>query len=775
MPGMMDTILNLGLNDSTVESLARKSGNERFAYDSYRRFIQMFSSVVLGMDHARFEHLLSRKKKARRVALDTHLDERALKELVAEFKGLVKKETKKNFPDDPMEQMGLAAKAVFDSWHNERAVTYRNIHKIDHGMGTAVNVQAMVFGNLGEASGTGVAFTRDPGNGRNEFFGEYLRNAQGEDVVAGIRTPQPISRLEEEMPAIYRELESIYRRLEKHYRDMQDIEFTIEEGKLFLLQTRSGKRTALAAVNIACDMVDEGLINPEEAVLRMDPDQANQLLHPRVDPRSKLKPIAKGLPASPGAAVGQVVFDADEAEQWVKDKGRKVILVRRETSPEDVGGMAVSQGILTATGGMTSHAAVVARGMGVCCIVGCGQAHVDERKKIMRIGALRIKEGDYITLNGTTGEVIQGQAPLVKPEMTGNFSRILEWADRYRTLKVRANADTPEDARAARGFGAQGIGLCRTEHMFFGEERLIWVRRMILADNERERRQALARLKPFQKKDFEGIFRAMEGLPVTIRLLDPPLHEFLPKGSKEIRRVARVLRVSPGVLERKITFLHEMNPMLGHRGCRLAISYPEIYEMQTEAIIEAASNLVKRGVRVLPEIMIPLVGTAKELEILRRDVERVASGILRRLAVDLKYLVGTMIEVPRGALTAQEIAPLADFFSFGTNDLTQMTYGFSRDDVEKFLPDYVEKGILKEDPFVSLDQSGVGALIEYAKEKGREAKPGLKIGICGEHGGDPESIAFCHRVGLDYVSCSPFRVPIARLAAGRAAIKSRLR
>jgi len=771
MPGMMDTVLNLGLNDVTVQSLAKRADNERFAYDSYRRFIQMYSDVVLEIDHDHFEEILSEVKQRRGAKVDTDLDVEGLKEVVKKFKGLAKKEIKRDFPQDSKEQLLLACCAVFSSWQNARAIKYRNLNGIPHDIGTAVNVQTMAFGNMGETSGTGVAFTRDPGNGDNRFYGEYLINAQGEDVVAGIRTPSPISELKKQMPKIYAQLEKIYKKLEKHYRDMQDIEFTIEEGRLFMLQTRNGKRTAPAAVNIACDMVDEGLISKKEAIARLEPAMLDQLLHPMIDTKAKVTAVAKGLPASPGAGVGQVVFDSDVAEAWAKD-GKEVILVRQETSPEDVGGMAVAQGILTATGGMTSHAAVVARGMGKCCIAGCSAVVIDEQKKICRIGAVTVKEGEWITLNGTTGEVIIGKAPLVKPKLGGNFGKIMQWADTFRTLNVRTNADTPVDSRVARDFGAEGIGLCRTEHMFFGEERLKAVREMIFAEDQGSRRNALAKLKPFQKDDFLGIFKAMQGLPVTVRLLDPPLHEFLPKGDEDVQRVAADLGIDAAKLREKNESLHEFNPMLGHRGCRLAVTYPEIYEMQVEAIIEAACELAAKKIKVLPEIMIPLVGIVSELEMLKTSLKGIADKIIAERKVKLSYLFGTMIEVPRAAVTAGRIAGQAQFFSFGTNDLTQMTFGFSRDDVGKFLPSYIEQGILKDDPFATLDQEGVGGLIMQAVSQARGVNPKIKLGICGEHGGDPRSIGFCHRAGLNYVSCSPYRVPIARLAAAQAAINN---
>ncbi len=777
LPGMMDTILNLGLTEETVKGLIQKSGNERFAYDAYRRFIQMFGNVVLEMEHHGFEHILSDLKKKRKAKLDTDLTVTDLKELVKQYKDYVKKSTKKAFPEDPAQQLELACNAVFASWNNNRAITYRNLSKIPHDLGTAVNVQSMVFGNMGETSGTGVAFTRDPGTGEHKFFGEYLMNAQGEDVVAGIRTPNPISHLKQQMPKAYADLESIYQRLEKHFRDMQDIEFTIEDQKLFMLQTRNGKRSAAAAVKIACDMVKEGMITRDEALLRVQPEQLDQLLHPTIDIKAKLAILAKGLPASPGAAVGQVVFNADDAIAW-SEKKKNTILVRRETSPEDVGGMAAAEGILTATGGMTSHAAVVARGMGKCCIAGCGEIHINEPGAFFTVTdkngkTVKVKQGDWITLNGSTGEVILGQTQLSNPELTGDFKQFMRWADEVRKLKVRTNADTPEDSRIARDFGAEGIGLCRTEHMFFGENRLRAVREMILAHDEASRIKALNKLAPAQKGDFKAIFKAMIGYPVTIRLLDPPLHEFLPKGEKELKKVARDLKVSVKELEKKVESLHEVNPMLGHRGCRLAVTYPEMYKMQARAIFEAACELAKEGQRVVPEVMIPLVGMLGELQMTKKDVIQIAEEVMAKHKIKLDYLVGTMIEIPRAALISADLAKEADFYSFGTNDLTQMTFGFSRDDVGKFLPYYIEKGLLKVDPFVSIDQTGVGQLIEMAVERGRTVKPNLKVGICGEHGGDPSSVEFCHKAGLDYVSCSPFRVPIARLAAAQAVLKSK--
>lgn len=775
LPGMMDTILNLGINDDAAKGLTQRSGNERFAYDAYRRFIQMFSNVVLDLDHHGFEHILQAKKKKLKITEDTQLSAQSLKELVKEYKDYVKKSTKKSFPEDPMQQLELACDAVFKSWNNNRAIIYRNLNKIPHDLGTGVNIQSMVFGNMGETSGTGVAFTRDPGTGEHKFFGEFLINAQGEDVVAGIRTPNPIAQLKQVMPNAYSELEEIYKRLERHFRDMQDLEFTIEDRRLYLLQTRNGKRSAAAAVKIACDMVKEGMLSKEEALLRVQPEQLDQLLHPTIDAKAKPKILAKGLPASPGAAVGKVVFTAEDATDAAENK-ENVILVRRETSPEDVGGMIAAQGILTATGGMTSHAAVVARGMGKCCVAGCGAIHIENGFFTVKDSTgkvIKVKEGDYITLNGSTGEVILGEAKLTTPELGSDFKQFMQWADDVRRLKVRTNADTPEDSKVARNFGAEGIGLCRTEHMFFGENRLKAVREMILADNEKDRIKALKKLEPLQKGDFKGIFKAMAGLPVTIRLLDPPLHEFLPHGGKEMLKVAKDLKISVKELEKKVTQLHELNPMLGHRGCRLAITYPEIYKMQALAIFEAAADLAKEGLRVVPEVMIPLVGMIGELKMTKADVIKVADEVMARRKVKIDYLVGTMIEVPRAALVSHELAQEADFYSFGTNDLTQMTFGFSRDDVSKFLPDYLEKGLFKVDPFVSIDQTGVGSLIDLAVAKGRSVKPNLKVGICGEHGGDPSSIEFCHRAKLDYVSCSPFRVPIARLAAAQAVLKEK--
>ncbi len=789
MPGMMDTILNLGLNDQTVQGLIKRTGNERFAYDSYRRFITMFSSVVLDIDRSEFEKLLEEKKKEVGVKLDTELTAEDLKDLVKKYKALVKKKTGKDFPQDPKEQLRMAIGAVFNSWHNKRAIEYRRIYGIPEEWGTAANVQAMVFGNMGENSGTGVAFTRDPSTGEKVFYGDYLPNAQGEDVVAGIRTPQKITTLKDSHPEIYRQLEEVYQKLESHYRDMQDIEFTVQDGKLYMLQTRTGKRTALAAVKIAVDMVQEGLISKEEAIMRVEPDQLDQLLHPIFDPKAKVKPIAKGLPASPGAAVGKVVFSADRAKEWA-DKGEKVILVRPETSPEDIVGMYAAQGILTSRGGVTSHAAVVGRGMGKCCVVGCGAITIDEEAGQFTVDGIVVKEGDYISLNGNTGEVILGQVPLIQASLTGEFKTFMDWVDEIRTLGVRANADTPEDARIARNFGAEGIGLARTEHMFFGEDRIPWVRKMIMAEDDKTRKKSLEKLLPMQREDFIGIFKAMDGLPVTIRLLDPPLHEFLPNRDEilvkltelrmELKRrlkADRKKQIQAQVEELEKTLkaidnLREFNPMLGHRGCRLGISFPAISEMQVRAIFEAAVEVKKQGIKVFPEVMIPLTGTVEEMRITREDTVRVAEEVMREAGVRVDYLVGTMIEVPRAALIADKIAQYAEFFSFGTNDLTQMTFGYSRDDVGKFLPYYLEKKILKADPFATIDQEGVGELVKMATQKGRSARPNLKLGVCGEHGGDPASVEFFYQVGLNYVSCSPYRIPVARLAAAQARLKA---
>jgi pyruvate,orthophosphate dikinase len=781
MPGMMDTILNLGLNDVTVQGIIAQSKDERFAYDAYRRFVQMYSDVVMGMEKSKLEHLLEHKKETRGVKLDTELTAEDWKDLVGKFKAEIKKTLGKDFPEDPQEQLWGAIGAVFGSWMNPRAITYRRLNAIPADWGTAVNVQAMVFGNMGDDCATGVAFTRDPSTGENYFYGEYLVNAQGEDVVAGIRTPQPINKvkgsdkalpaMEDVMPECYKLLVNIRDILEKHYRDMQDIEFTIEKGRLYMLQTRNGKRTAKAAIKIAVDMVKEKLINDKTAVQRVAPSQLDQLLHPSLDPRAPKKIVAKGLPASPGAASGQVVFTADEAEAAAK-LGLKVILVRVETSPEDIHGMHAAQGILTARGGMTSHAAVVARGMGKCCVAGCGDISVNYGEETFTAkGNNVVKKGDVITLDGSTGEVMLGQVPTVPPQLTGDFGTLMGWVDKYRKLKVRTNADTPHDSKVAREFGAEGIGLCRTEHMFFEADRIAAVREMILADDLEGRKRALAKILPMQKGDFIGIFREMKGLPVTIRLLDPPLHEFLPHEDKDIEALATSMGVSVQALKHKVEFLHEFNPMLGHRGCRLGITYPEIYDLQVQAIMEAACELTKNeGFSIVPEIMIPLVAVVEELKQLRENTIKVCKDVMKRYGVKIEYLIGTMIELPRAALTADEIAREAEFFSFGTNDLTQTTFGLSRDDAGKFLPFYVENNLLPEDPFVTLDQGGVGQLVRIGVERGRATRKNLKVGICGEHGGDPESVIFCHKTGLDYVSCSPFRVPIARLAAAHAAI-----
>ncbi len=772
MPGMMDTVLNLGMNDQVREGVAKATGNPRFAWDAWRRFIAMFGNVVMGIPGERFDGLMIQRKREKGVESDTELDASDLEALCADFLSIYEKEVGKPFPMDPKEQLTLAINAVFNSWNNDRAIKYRQINHITGLLGTAVNVQAMVFGNLGEDSGTGVCFTRNPSTGENKFWGEFLNNAQGEDVVAGIRTPMPIERIDEFIPGIYEQLLKIKDILERHYKDMQDLEFTVERKKLYLLQTRNGKRTAAAAVRIATDMVKEGLIDEKDAVLQVDPNLLDQLLHPGFDPeeRKKARVLATGLPASPGAAVGEIRFTAEDAEAAAKD-GKKVILVRDETTPEDIGGMSVAQGILTARGGMTSHAAVVARGMGRPCVAGCSALRIDEEAKKCKIGEVELKEGDVISLDGAQGVVMLGSVPTVPPKLSGEFAQLMEWVDRFRRLQVRTNADTPEDAARAREFGAQGIGLCRTEHMFFQGDRILAVREMILAEDEEGRRKALAKLEPYQRGDFEGIFEAMEGLPVTIRLLDPPLHEFLPMEPEAQEEMAKVMGVSVETVRRKVDALKELNPMLGHRGCRLGISMPEIYEMQVRAIISAAITIQKKGKKVLPEIMIPLVGDVKEFSFLAALTRRVASEVMEKEGVQVEYLVGTMIEIPRAALTADKIASEAQFFSFGTNDLTQMTFGFSRDDVGSFLPTYYEKGILEVDPFAVLDQEGVGQLVKMGVEKGRSARPELKVGICGEHGGEPSSVAFCHKVGMNYVSCSPFRVPIARMAAAHAALK----
>jgi pyruvate,orthophosphate dikinase len=791
MPGMMDTVLNLGLNDDTVQGLAAKSGNERFAFDSYRRLIQMYGDVVMGVEGHLFEHAIDEIKARRGVKLDTELSVDDLKDLIATFKGIVKDQTGKAFPVDPYEQLWGGIRAVFESWFAKRAIEYRRIHRLPNDWGTAVNVQTMVFGNMGDNSATGVAFTRDPSSGENRFYGEFLINAQGEDVVAGTRTPQQINNsgreglpagneakdlptLEEAMPEAYQTLDSIRSRLEKHYKNMQDVEFTIQDGRLWMLQTRHGKRTGVAAIRVAAEMQAEGLVTKDEALLLVEPDHLDQLLHDQIDPQAQIDVLGVGLPASPGAAQGEVVFSAEDAVA-ASEEGRRVLLVRRETSPEDIAGMNVAQGILTSRGGMTSHAAVVARGMGKPCVAGCGELFVDAAKGEMTIDGRTFKAGDMITINGTNGAVIAGAVPLVPPHMDDpNLLKIMTWADETRRLKVRTNADTPHDARQAIEFGAQGIGLTRTEHMFFGEDRIMKMREMILAEDETARRAALVKIKPMQQDDFEGIFRAMDGLPVTIRLLDPPLHEFLPQEPEDMEALAKEMGVPVDTIERKVESLHESNPMLGHRGCRLGLTYPEIYEMQVEAIIAAAVVVKKDGVDVRPEIMIPLTGTERELADLRKMAIRVAQRVMDEMGQKVTYLVGTMIEIPRAALMADKMAEHADFFSFGTNDLTQMTFGYSRDDAGVFLPEYVRQGILPNDPFQQLDQSGVGQLVEMACVKGRKTNPDIHLGICGEHGGDPSSVAFCHKVGLDYVSCSPFRVPIARLAAAQVVVQEKL-
>jgi len=813
MPGMMDTVLNLGLNDETVRGLAELTGNERFAYDAYRRFIQMFGKIVLGVDGALFDHAFETAKKKARAKLDTDLGAEELRRICEEFKQIVRRQTGTDFPSDPYRQLEEAVKAVFRSWNGDRAIAYRRRERIPDNLGTAVNVVTMVFGNMGPDSGTGVAFTRDPATGEKVLFGDYLTNAQGEDVVAGIRTPKHIEELRHDMPEIYAQFAQVAEKLERHYRDVQDLEFTVERGKLWMLQTRSGKRTGQAAVKIAVDMVREGLIDEKTAVLRIPPGDLDQLLHKMVDPKAKLDVLTTGINASPGAASGRVVFTPKEAEEW-KEKGEKVILVRRETSPEDVRGMDAAQAILTSTGGPTSHAAVVARGWGKPCIVGAGAIAINYAKNEFTVNGVRVRRGDWITVDGTTGRVILGQAPLVDPELSGDFYQLMEWADKYRRLRVRTNADTPADARVARNFGAEGIGLCRTEHMFFEGNRIDYMRQMILGSldykriekelamveaelkragsSKRRAELAAARKKlrqeiqepkklymgglnellKLQRKDFEGIFTAMDGLPVTIRTLDPPLHEFLPHTEEETRKLARKLKVNPRSLWERVQSLHEANPMLGHRGCRLGVVYPEITEMQARAIFEAAANVQKRGIKVLPEIMIPLVAEVNELRLQAEAVRKVAAEVAARTKQEIPYLVGTMIELPRAALTADKIAEVAEFFSFGTNDLTQTVYGISRDDSGKFLPYYIEHRIFPHDPFQVLDAEGVGQLVRMATERGRATRPDLKVGICGEHGGEPASVKFCHSVNLNYVSCSPYRVPIARLAAAQAALGS---
>lgn len=808
MPGMMDTVLNLGLNPDAIIGLIKKTRNERFAWDAYRRFISMFGDVVMGIERHSFEEVLDKYKKKSRVKNDTDLTTENLKSITEEYKAIYKENTRELFPDNPEEQLHRAIQAVFASWNNSRALKYRQLYEIKGLVGTAVNVQAMVFGNMGSHSATGVCFTRNPSTGENKFYGEFLINAQGEDVVAGIRTPEPIANLEKEMPAVYKQLFKYKNILEKHFKDVQDMEFTIQENRLFILQTRNGKRTAHSAIKIAVDMVREKLIDKKTAISRIDPNQLDQLLHPTFDPKAKREVIAEGLPASPGAATGKVVFSTEHAER-LAEKNEQVILVRKETSPEDIGGMHVSQGILTTSGGMTSHAAVVARGMGKCCVVGCGTIHVDYKNQLFKVNGKVIREGAFISLDGSSGEVIMGKVPTVEPKLSDDFITLMSWADEIRKLKVRTNADTQIDARKAREFGAEGIGLCRTEHMFFGENRIDFVRQMILSapdvknlkikidctqkeiSNAQDNKinvlkkdlaktqnelkysmatymSALKKLLPMQRRDFEQIFKEMDGLPVTIRLLDPPLHEFLPQEENNQREIAKRMKISFQEIQEKVSALHELNPMLGHRGCRLGITYPEIYEMQTQAIIEAACNMQKKGIAVYPEIMIPFISAEKELIILKELILKNAEEVMVKKRVKVNYLIGTMIELPRVALIADSIAKHADFFSFGTNDLTQMTFGFSRDDAGSFVPEYLKKGIFEKDPFQVLDQEGVGKLIQIGINGGRSTRKELKIGICGEHGGNPQTIYFCHKLGMDYVSCSPFRVPIARLAAAQA-------
>ena len=773
MPGMMDTILNLGLNDKAVKGLAKSTGNERFAYDSYRRFIQMFSDVAMEIPKVRFESLLEEMKENKGVHNDTDLDSEDLKALVEMYKKVYFEEKHEEFPQDPMKQLELAIKAVFESWNNPRAMIYRKLNDIPHDLGTAVNVQSMVFGNMGDKSGTGVAFTRNPADGGNKLFGEFLINAQGEDVVAGIRTPNEISELKDIMPEVYSQFVDATKKLEHHYKDMQDIEFTIENERLFLLQTRAGKRTAHAAINVAVDLVDENLISKEEAIMRIEPNQLDQLLHPMFEPKAlaDAQIIAKGLPASPGAASGKIYFHAEDVVA-AKARGEKSILVRQETSPEDIEGMVAAEGILTARGGMTSHAAVVARGMGKCCVAGCSEIRVDETSKIIKVKNEIIKEGEFISLDGSAGTVYRGEIIKIQPELSGNFEKFMTWVDEFRRLKVRTNADTPKDAAQAVVFGAEGIGLCRTEHMFFDEKRIPAVRRMIVSTTLEERKKALDELLPMQRKDFYEIYEAMGERPVTVRLLDPPLHEFLPHGDEDIKSLAESMNIAFEDLKDRIEDLAEFNPMLGHRGCRLAVTYPEIYRMQTRAIIEAALDIKKSGMEsILPEIMIPLIGDVVELKYVKKEIEEEIQLVFEERNDKVNYLIGTMIEVPRAAITADEIATEAEFFSFGTNDLTQMGYGFSRDDAGKFLSDYESKGIFEKSPFEVLDQKGIGKLMEIAVDLGKKTRANIKLGICGEHGGEPSSVEFCHRLGLDYVSCSPYRVPIARLAAAQAVIK----
>ncbi|MDH7497924.1 MAG: pyruvate, phosphate dikinase [Syntrophomonadaceae bacterium] len=781
MPGMMDTVLNLGLNDVTVAGLAALTGDERFALDCYRRFIQMFSNVVLEIEHHAFDSVMERYKRKLGLLFDYEIPAESLRAVLDEYKATVLQHTGREFPQDPQEQLVLAIRAVFDSWNNQRAIVYRKINKIPDDLGTAVNIQAMAFGNMGADSGTGVAFTRNPSTGEHELYGEFLVNAQGEDVVAGIRTPTPISRLKEELPQVYEQFTRTCKILEDHYRDMQDIEFTVERGKLYMLQTRTGKRTAAAAVKIAVDMVEEGIISREEALLRVDAEQINQLLHRQIDPSAKLDVIATGLPASPGAASGKVVFDADEAEK-LGNEGEAVVLVRSETTPDDIHGIVKAQGVLTSRGGMTSHAAVVARGMGKPCVSGCEAIKINYAAQEFTVGHLTVKKGEVISIDGSTGAVMLGRVPMIDPVLSPEFETLLRWADEFRRLEVRANADTPEDAAKAREFGAQGIGLCRTEHMFMAQDRLPIVQEMILSDTEEARREALARLLPMQRGDFYGILKAMEGLPCTIRLLDPPLHEFLP-GAEELAAELATMKAQGApasqvkekeFLLRKVHALHEFNPMLGHRGCRLGITYPEIYRMQARAIFEAVVELKKEGVEVLPEVEIPLVMDVAELALMKQEVLQAYAEVLAESGVEFEFAVGTMIELPRACVVADEIAAEAEFFSFGTNDLTQTTLGFSRDDAEgKFIPVYLEKKLLKDNPFAVLDRKGVGALMKMAVERGRATRPGLLIGICGEHGGEPSSVEFCHQIGLQYVSCSPYRVPVARLAAAQAAIREK--
>jgi len=779
MPGSMDTVLNLGLNPDTVNGLIEKTGNERFVWDAYRRFIAMFSDVVMGVERHCFEEILDKYKKKARVKNDTELSAEHLKNVVAEFRVIYKNATGDFFPDNPKVQLDMAIRAVFESWNNPRAVKFRQIFEIKGLLGTAVNVQAMVFGNMGNHSATGVCFTRNPSTGKNKFYGEFLINAQGEDVVAGIRTPEPIVNLEREMPDVYAQLVKYKNILEQHFKDVQDIEFTIQENRLFMLQTRNGKRTTQAAIKIAVDMVKERLIDKKTAISRINPNELDQLLHPTFDPKAKKDVVAVGLPASPGAATGKVVFNAEDAEKLAAKK-EKVILVRKETSPEDIGGMHVSKGILTTRGGMTSHAAVVARGMGKCCVTGCGALIVDYKTQTFKVSGKVVKKGDYISIDGSTGEVMLGQVSTIEPKLSGEFVTLMKWADEIRALKVRTNADTPDDAKKARELGADGIGLCRTEHMFFGEDRINWVRQMVLSAPDAKNGlkkplslylSAIKKLLPMQRRDFEQIFTAMDGLPVTIRLLDPPLHEFLPQEEYNQKEMAKQMKISLKEVRDKVSALHELNPMLGHRGCRLGVTYPEIYDMQVQAIIEAACNVKKKGVAVCTEIMLPIISTEQEFSILKDSVHRIAKEVMQKKGVQIEYMVGTMIELPRAALIADKIAKHAEFFSFGTNDLTQMTFGFSRDDVGSFAPEYLEKGILEKDPFQVLDEEGVGQLVKIGIQRGRNARPDLKVGICGEHGGNPQTIAFCHKVGMNYVSCSPFRVLIARLAAAQAALQ----